>query len=105
MKPLLALAGVFAVATSFSVSAQDYPVKTLQANAIICFDYSDWKDMVGASIDQDQAAMMRLVSSGACRMVSQATKVAYLDKAAGNLGALIQMPSGKGAYTSDNFLK
>ncbi|MDS9876588.1 hypothetical protein RMI40_17200 [Pseudomonas protegens] len=105
MKPVFALVGALAVAASFSAFAQDYPVKTLKANSIICFDYSDWKEMVSASVDQDQAAMMRLVSSGACRMVSQATKVAYLDKAAGNLGALIQMPSGKGAYTSDNFLK
>lgn len=105
MKAILALCSVLTFAASTSIFAQDYPVKTLQANAIICFDYSDWKEMVEASVDQDRAAAARLVSSGACRVVSQPTKVAYLDKAAGDLGALIQMPSGKGAYTADKFIK
>lgn len=105
MKTLLTIGAVLAFSVSSTVFAQDYPVKTLQADAIICFDFDDWKDMVEASVDQDDAAAARLVSSGACRVVPKATKVAYLDKAAGNLGSLIQMPSGKGAYTADAFLK
>lgn len=105
MRTLLAICTALAFSASSTAFAKDYPVKTLQADAIICFDYSDWKDMVAASIDQDEAGAMRLVSSGACRVVPKPTRVAYLDKAAGNLGALIQMPSGKGAYTADSFLK
>lgn len=105
MNPLLMIGAALAFSVSSTVFAQDYPVKTLQADAIICFDYSDWKDMVAASTDDDAAAASRLVSSGACRVVPKATKVAYLDKAAGDLGSLIQMPSGKAAYTADAFLK
>ena len=105
MKTLLSIGAALAFSLSSPVFAKDYPVKTLQADSIICFDYSDWKDMVEASIDQDAAAASRLVSSGACRVVPKSTRVAYLDKAAGNLGSLIQMPSGKGAYTADAFLK
>jgi len=105
MKLLLAVFAVLAAGASSSVLAQDYPLKTLQPQSIICFSYGDWKEMVSASIDNDAAAASRLVQSGAGRVVPGATKVAYLDKAAGNLGGLIQMPSGKAAYTSDKFLK
>ncbi|POA75338.1 hypothetical protein [Pseudomonas sp. GW531-T4] len=105
MKPFWALGAVLSVAVSVPAFAADYPVKTLQANSFICFDYDDWQEMISASVDEDQAAMMRLVSSGACRMVSKTTKVSYLDKAAGGVGSLIQMPSGKTAYTADAFLK
>jgi hypothetical protein len=105
LKTLSIICAALAFSASSAVFAQEYPVKTLQADAIICFDYSDWKDMVEASIDQDGAAASRLVSSGVCRVITKATRVAYLDKAAGNLGSLIQMPSGKGAYTADAFLK
>jgi len=104
MKTLLTIGSALAFSVSPIVFAQNYPVKTLQANAIICFDRSDWEEMVGASVDQDAAAASRLVSSGACRVVSNSTWVLYLDKA-GNSGSLIQMPSGKGAFTSDAFLK
>ena len=105
MRVLFSICTSLVFSTSLTAFAQEFPVKTLQADAIICFDYSDWKDMVAASIDQDNAAAARLVSSGACRVIPKSTKVAYLDKAAGDLGALIQMPSGKGAYTADAFLK
>ncbi|WP_308583513.1 hypothetical protein [uncultured Pseudomonas sp.] len=104
MKTLLTIGSALALSVSSTVFAQNYPVKTLQANAIICFDRTDWEEMIAASVDQDTVAASRLVSSGACRVVSKPTWVLYLDKA-GNSGSLIQMPSGKGAYTSDSFVK
>lgn len=64
--------------------------------------------MLSAYTDDDEAGADRLVSSGACRFVTKATKatrVSYLDPAAGGTGALIQLPSGKTAYTADGFLK
>ncbi|QOU06817.1 hypothetical protein IM720_08860 [Pseudomonas fluorescens] len=105
MKALLSISTALVFSVSSTVFAQGYPVKMLQASAVICFDFSDWRDMVAASIDQDLAAASRLVSSGACRVVPDSTRVAYIDRAAGNFGSIIQMPSGKTAFTSDAFLK
>jgi hypothetical protein len=105
MKYLLTIGAALAFSVSSTVFAQGYPVKTLLASAVICFDFRDWRDMVAASIDQDLAAASRLVSSGACRVVPDLTRVTYIDKAAGNFGSIIQMPSGKTAFTSDAFLK
>ncbi|MEW5713392.1 hypothetical protein AB1462_13580 [Pseudomonas sp. SB113] len=105
MKTLLTIGSALVVSVPPLVFAQKYPVKTLQANTTICFDRSDWEEMVAASVDQDAAAAAsRLVSSEACRVVSKSTWVLCLDKA-GNSGSLIQMPSGKGALTSNSFLK
>ncbi|WP_460952590.1 hypothetical protein AB6N16_08055 [Pseudomonas marginalis] len=104
MKNLLTAGAALALSVSSIAFAQGYPIKILQANSIICFDRSDWEDMVASSVDQDAAAASRLVSSGACRVVLQSTRVTYLDEA-GNSGSLIQMPSGKAAYTSAAFLK
>lgn len=87
-----------------SVFASEFPQKTLKPNSVICFEFSDWKEMLAAYADEDEAAADRLVSSGACRVVTKATRVSYLDPAAGGTGALIQLPSGKGAYTADGFL-
>lgn len=84
-------------------NASEYPQKTLQADSIICFDSDDWAEMIAASVDEDEAAMQRLISKGACRHVTQSTQVSYLDPAAGG-GALIQLRSGKTAYTADAFL-
>ena len=56
MKDLLTIGAVLAFSVSSTGFARDYPVITLQAGAIICFDYDDWKDMVAASIDQDPTA-------------------------------------------------
>ena len=78
---------------------------SLRANSVICFSFGDWKEIIAASQDGDEDAAGRLVESGACRIVSKTTQVTYLDPAAGKMGALIQLPSGKTAYTSDAFLK
>jgi hypothetical protein len=83
--------------------ASEYPQMTLQGDSLICFDSDDWESMMEASIDQDAAAMQRLVDSGACRIVEQPMKVSYLDPAAGG-GALIQLRSGKTAYTANSYL-
>ncbi|WP_041756729.1 hypothetical protein [Stutzerimonas stutzeri] len=85
------------------VFGASYPQMTLKSDSIICFSGGDWRDMKAAAIDQDEAGMQRLISSGACRLVNQSMRVSYLDPAAGG-GALIQLPSGKTAYTADAFL-
>ena len=101
--------GLFAALLLFGASslalAQEFPVKTLESGAILCFDSDDWDSMVEASADDDNAAALRLIASGACRTLSKPAKVLYLDKAAGGSGVLIQMPSGKGAYTAEAFIK
>lgn len=78
---------------------------TLQAESVVCFSYSSWKEMLSAFQDNDESAADRLVRSGDCRMVTKAMPVTYLDPAAGGLGALIQLPSGKTGYTANGFLK
>jgi len=82
--------------------ANGYPQVTLKADSIICYDRSDWDDLVAASIDQDIPAMSRLVSSGDCRVINQAVQVSYLDPANDGNDALIQMRSGKTAYTASS---
>ena len=70
----------------------------------MCFDRDDWDSMIAATLDDDSAAAQRLLDSGACRMIRKETTVRYLDPASGG-AALIQMPSGKAAYTLMNFLR
>jgi len=98
-----ALAFSVLAVTSLPASAGSYPQMTLKSDSIICFSGGDWRDMKAAAIDQDEAGMQRLISSGACRVVNQSMRVSYLDPAAGG-GALIQLPSGETAYTADAFL-
>ena len=88
----LILAGIL----SANVHAQ-----TLKPDSIICFDRDDWDEMRAAAIDKDVAGMQRLIFSGACRVIEEATQVTYLDPAAGGAGALIQLRSGKTAFTAD----
>lgn len=80
-------------------------VVTLLADSVICYERSDWEKMIAAGTDQDAPAMMRLVNSGKCRTIHKATKVGYLDPAAGGEWALIVMESGKTAFTWDSFIK
>jgi len=80
-------------------------VVTLQADSVICYKRGDWEQMVAAGTDQDVPAMMRLVNAGKCRTIHKATKVGYLDPAAGGEWALIVLESGKTAFTWDSFLQ
>ncbi|MDH4651703.1 hypothetical protein [Pseudomonas sp. BN606] len=88
-----------------SAMASDFQQMTLKSDSVVCFDSDDWDEMIAASVDQDVAAVKRLVNSGACRVITSPTRVSYLDPAAGGRGALIQMPSGKTGYTADEFLQ
>ncbi|NMZ19915.1 hypothetical protein HBO08_23145 [Pseudomonas rhodesiae] len=40
--------------------ASDYPQKTLKPNSVICFDFSDRREMLAAYTDDDEAAADRL---------------------------------------------
>lgn len=100
---IIALLGITAMAAVPASAAER--AMTLKPNSVLCFSYSSWKEMLAAYQDEDESAAGRLVDSGECRMVSKATRVTYLDPAAGGLGALIQLPSGKTGYTADGFLK
>lgn len=86
--------------------AETYPKKTLVAGSMVCFKGGDWRDMVEASLDQDEDAAERLIGSGKCRTISNGTKVNYIE-AAKFIGdsALIQLPSGKTAFTADGWLR
>lgn len=91
---------------TFAAVAETYPKKTLVAGSMVCFKIGDWRDMVEASLDQDEGAAERLISSGKCRTVSNATKVGYVEavKFIGD-SALVQLPSGKTAFTADGWLR
>lgn len=101
MKSLLGVGAALIFSVCFTVSAQGYPIKTLQVTAVVRFDFSDWRDMVAGSIEQDLGAASRLVASGAFRVVPDSKSVAYIDKAGKNFGSTIQMTSGKTAFTPD----
>jgi hypothetical protein len=72
---------------------------------MVCFKAGDWTDLVEASIDQDQDAASRLIESGKCRVISNATKVNFIEAGAADKSALIQLPSGKTAMTATGWLR
>jgi len=79
--------------------------RTLIANSVYCFKNGDWSDMVEASADRDEDAVMQLVNAGKCRMVTKAMKVMMVEPEEGGVGALILLPSGKTALTTEHFLR
>lgn len=91
---------------SAAAMADTYPKKTLVAGSMACYKAGDWKDMVEASLDQDEGAAERLIGTGKCRTISSSTKVSYIEDAKfiGD-SALIQLPSGKTAFTASGWLR
>lgn len=88
-----------------ATAAYAEPQVTLLPDAVLCFQRSDWKEMIAAGTDQDTDAMQRLVDEGKCRINTKAVRVGYIDPASGTVGSIIQLPSGKTAFTADNFIK
>lgn len=86
--------------------ADTYPKRTLVAGSMACYKAGDWREMVEASLDQDEDAASSLIVSGKCRTISNATKVSFIEdaKAIGD-SALIQLPSGKTAFTATGWLR
>lgn len=70
-----------------------------------CYKLGDWRDLVAASLDQDEDGAAHLVASGKCRTFSTATRVGFIETDAGDASALIQLPSGKTAMTAMGWLK
>lgn len=68
------------------ILADSYPQKTLISGAVICSGAGDWNDMVEASVDQDEGAAGRLLSSGKCRIISPAVKVNLIEPEERGLG-------------------
>lgn len=81
----------------FAVCAAPQTV-TLKKDALICYERDNWEAMVSAIMDQNLAEMRGLLSSGKCQQTARKTPVSYLDPVRGK-AALIQMPSGRPAYT------
>jgi hypothetical protein len=91
---------------SVSAMADTYPKRTLVAGSMVCYKAGDWRDMVEASLDQDEDEATRLVESGKCRTISTATKVSFIEGPKdGDKSALIQLPSGKTAMTANGWLR
>lgn len=86
--------------------AETYPKRTLAAGSMACYKAGDWRELVEASLDQDESAAERLIGTGKCRTISNATKVNYIEEAKfiGD-SALIQLPSGKTAFTASGWLR
>ncbi len=93
-----------ALSTIPNASAEEYRQVTLVTDTILCFARGDWDKIVAASIDEDADQAQRLLDDGKCRMLDKPMRVSYLDPASGG-NALVQLPSGKTAYTSQNFIK
>lgn len=85
--------------------ADTYPQRTLKAGSMVCFKAGDWSDMVEASIDQDGDEATRLVESGKCRTISNATKVSVIEPSINEKSSMIQLPSGKTAHTANGWLR
>ncbi|WP_281687645.1 hypothetical protein [Pseudomonas citronellolis] len=85
--------------------ADVYPQRILVSGAVVCSKAGDWSDMVEASIDEDEVAAGQLLQSGKCRIVSSAMRVNLIEPEKRGIGALIELPSGKTAITSERFLR
>ena len=85
--------------------ADTYPQRTLIAGSMVCFKAGDWREMVEASLDQDEAEAERLISSGKCRAFASSTKVSFIEPDRSGKSALIQLPSGKTAMTAIGWLR
>lgn len=68
---LLCLLPLFASAAAM---ADTYPKKTLVAGSMACYKAGDWRELVEASLDEDEDGADRLISAGKCRTFSSATK-------------------------------
>lgn len=85
--------------------ADTYPQRTLIAGSMVCFKAGDWRELVEASLDQDEASAERLISAGKCRAFSSPTKVSFIQPDSSGESALIQLPSGKTAMTAIGWLR
>jgi hypothetical protein len=85
--------------------ADAYPQKTLSGGTMVCYKAGDWRDMVEASIDQDEEEASRLIASGKCRTISNATKVSLIEPSSVEKSSMIQLPSGKTAHTANGWLR
>jgi hypothetical protein len=85
--------------------AESYPKKTLVAGSMACYKAGDWRELVEASLDQDEDGADRLISAGKCRTFSSATKVSFIEPDSSGKSALILLPSGKTAMTAIGWLR
>lgn len=81
-----------------AVTVSEYPRVILKKDSIICYKRDDWNSMVQYGIDRNFQAMNSLVSAGKCYSPFEDMTVRYLDPVEKEF-ALIQLPSGKGAYS------
>lgn len=85
--------------------ADTYPKRTLVAGSMVCYKAGDWRELVEASLDQDEDGAERLMSAGKCRAFSSPTKVSFIEPDSSGKSALIQLPSGKTAMTAIGWLR
>lgn len=85
--------------------AETYPKRTLAAGSMACYKAGDWRELVEASLDQDEDTASRLIASGKCRTFSSSTKVSFIEPDSSGMSALIQLPSGKTAMTAIGWLR
>ncbi|PMY44723.1 hypothetical protein DMW99_27205 [Pseudomonas chlororaphis] len=85
--------------------ADTYPKRTLIGGSMACYKAGDWRELVEASLDQDEDTASRLIASGKCRAFSSPTKVSFIEPDSSGKSALIQLPSGKTAMTAIGWLR
>lgn len=85
--------------------AETYQRKTLVGGSMACYKIGDWRDLVGASLDQDEDGAAHLVASGKCRTFPTSSQVGFIQADASGASALILLPSGKTAITAMGWLK
>ena len=106
IEPLKRIIYTLTLATTFAAGAQaaDVP-RTLLPDAVYCFKNGDWNELVEAAADQDEDAAANLVNSGKCRVSSKSLKVMMIEPENDLAPALIVLPSGKTALTSERFMR
>lgn len=85
-------------------ATKEYPEALLAQGSIICYERDDWGLLKENALDKNFQQMNNLIKSGKCQEITSRTVVRYLDPV-GEHEALIQMPSGRGAFSMKKDLR
>src|SRR5690554_6519257 len=104
MRIFTSLLTVFALVCSANAISQERSA-TLKSKSLYCYKSSDLTGLENAFDDGNNARVMRYFESGQCVLAERDLRIAFLESANRGRYALIQLPSGKTAYSFIHAIK